>query len=88
MRPYWVSEERKTAWGLLIATIAMDVLLVGISARLNTWNRDFYDALESRNVHEFPRLMLTFAVLALAFCAILSTTAICGKCSDSAGASG
>jgi vitamin B12/bleomycin/antimicrobial peptide transport system ATP-binding/permease protein len=70
IRPYWVSDERKTAWGLLSATIAMDVLLVGISARLNTWNRDFYDALESRNVHEFPRLMLVFAVLALAFCAI------------------
>ena len=56
IRPYWVSEERRTAWGLLIAIIAMDLLLVGINARLNTWNRDFYDALEGRNVHEFPRL--------------------------------
>ena len=70
IRPYWVSEERKIAWGLLIATVAMDLLLVGISAWLNTWNRDFYDALGSRNVHEFPRLMLMFAMLALAFCAI------------------
>jgi putative ATP-binding cassette transporter len=70
IRPYWVSEERKIAWGLLIATVAMDLLLVGICAWLNTWNRDFYDALGSRNVHEFPRLMLMFAMLALAFCAI------------------
>jgi putative ATP-binding cassette transporter len=70
IRPYWVSEERKTAWGLLIATVAMDLLLVGINARLNTWNRDFYDALESRSVHEFPQLMLTFTALALAFCLI------------------
>jgi putative ATP-binding cassette transporter len=66
IRPYWVSEERGTAWGLLIAIIAMDLLLVGINARLNTWNRDFYDALESRNVRDFPQLMLMFAGLAFA----------------------
>ncbi|MFM0340539.1 ABC transporter ATP-binding protein/permease [Paraburkholderia fungorum] len=70
IKPYWVSEERATAWGLLIAIIAMDLLLVGISARLNTWNRDFYDALESRNVREFPQLMLIFAGLAFASVAI------------------
>jgi putative ATP-binding cassette transporter len=66
IRPYWVSEERGKAWGLLIAIIAMDLLLVGINARLNTWNRDFYDALESRHVREFPQLMLIFAGLAFA----------------------
>jgi putative ATP-binding cassette transporter len=70
IRPYWVSEERRTAWGLLIANVAMDLLLVCINARLNTWSRDFYDALESKNIHAFPRLMIMFAVLALAFCAI------------------
>jgi vitamin B12/bleomycin/antimicrobial peptide transport system ATP-binding/permease protein len=70
IKPYWVSEERRTAWGLLIAIIAMDLLLVGINARLNTWNRDFYDALEGRNVHEFPRLVLLFSALAFAFVSI------------------
>ena len=70
IKPYWVSEERRTAWGLLIAIIAMDLLLVGINARLNTWNRDFYNALEGRNVHEFPQLMLLFSALAFAFVAI------------------
>src|SRR6202048_3308427 len=70
IRPYWVSEERRTAWGLLIAIIAMDLLLVGINARLNTWNRDFYNALEGRDVHEFPQLMLFFSALAFAFVAI------------------
>ena len=67
IRPYWVSEERGTAWGLLIAIVAMDLILVGINAWLNTWTRDFYDALESRNVQEFPQLMLMFAGLAFAF---------------------
>jgi putative ATP-binding cassette transporter len=55
---------------VLIAIIAMDLLLVGIDARLNTWYRDFYDALESRDMHEFPLLMLTFAGLAFGSIAI------------------
>jgi putative ATP-binding cassette transporter len=54
----------------LITIIAMDLLLVGINARLNTWNRDFYNALEDRNVREFPQLMLLFSALAFAFVAI------------------
>jgi putative ATP-binding cassette transporter len=67
IRPYWVSREFGAAWGLLIAIIAMDLLLVGVNARLNTWNREFYDALESKGVREFPQLMLMFSGLASAF---------------------
>src|ERR1700730_11324588 len=70
IRPYWVSEERRTAWGLLITIIVMDLVLVGINARLNTWNRDFYNALEGRKVHELPQLMMLFSALAFAFVAI------------------
>ncbi|WP_042302613.1 ABC transporter ATP-binding protein/permease [Paraburkholderia kururiensis] len=67
IKPYWVSEERKIAWGLLIAIIVMNLMLVGINAWLNNWNRDFYNALQSKNVHEFPHLMLIFTGLAFAF---------------------
>jgi putative ATP-binding cassette transporter len=70
IRPYWVSEERRTAWGLLIAIIAMDLFLVVINARLNIWNRDFYDALQSKDVEKFPQLMLIFGGLAFAFITI------------------
>ena len=70
IRPYWVSEERRTAWGLLITIIVMDLLVVGINARLNTWNRDFYNALEGKNVRDFPQLMLLFTALAFAFVAL------------------
>jgi putative ATP-binding cassette transporter len=41
--------------------------MVGINARLNTWSRDFDDALKSRNVREFPQLIVLFAALAFAF---------------------
>src|SRR6516225_61611 len=70
IKPYWVSEERRTALALLMTIIAMDLILVGINARLNTWNRDFYNALEGRNVREFPQLMLVFSALAFTFVAI------------------
>ena len=39
IKPYWVSEERKTAWGLLIAIIVMNLLVVWINVRLNTLER-------------------------------------------------
>jgi ABC-type uncharacterized transport system fused permease/ATPase subunit len=60
--------------GLLIAIITMDLLLVGINARLNTWNRDFYDALEGRKLREFPQLMLLFSALAFAFVSMKTHT--------------
>ncbi|RZF29181.1 ABC transporter ATP-binding protein/permease [Paraburkholderia sp. UYCP14C] len=67
IKPYWVSEQRRMAWCLLVAIILMDLLMVGIDARLNIWNRDFYNALEGRDVHAFPRLMLMFAALAFGY---------------------
>ena len=67
IKPYWVSDERKLAWALLIAIVTMDLLVVVINARLNIWTREFYDALESKNVQEFPPLMLLFAGLAFAY---------------------
>jgi putative ATP-binding cassette transporter len=67
IKPYWVSGERRLAWCLLVAIIVMDLLMVGIDALLNIWNRDFYNALESRDVHAFPRLMLLFAALAFGY---------------------
>ncbi|MDE1180679.1 ABC transporter ATP-binding protein/permease [Paraburkholderia sp.] len=67
IKPYWVSEERGTAWSLFIATILINLALVWINVRLNSWNRDFYNALQAKNVEEFPRLMLFFTGIAFAF---------------------
>ncbi len=67
VKPFWVSEERVVAWSLLIGTLAINLLLVFINVRLNGWNRDFYNALQSKNVQEFPHLILVFTGLAFAF---------------------
>ncbi|SAL68972.1 ABC transporter [Caballeronia terrestris] len=67
IRPYWVSEERGVAWGLLIAIIAINMTVVWINVRLNRWNADFYNALQSKNVTDFPHLLLIFTGLAFAY---------------------
>ncbi len=67
IKPYWVSEERKTAWGLLIAIIVMNLLVVWINVRLNRWSADFYNALQTKNVHDFPHLLMVFSGLAFGF---------------------
>ncbi|CCD38582.1 ABC transporter, fused ATPase and inner membrane subunits [Candidatus Paraburkholderia kirkii UZHbot1] len=67
IKPYWVSEERGIAWGLLVASIAINMTVVWINVRLNSWNADFYNALQNKNVKDFPHLLLIFTALAFAY---------------------
>jgi vitamin B12/bleomycin/antimicrobial peptide transport system ATP-binding/permease protein len=66
IKPYWISEDRRLAWCLLSAVIAMNLVTVWINVRVNTWSAQFYDAMENKNVHEFPHLLLIFCGLAFA----------------------
>ena len=46
-KPYFTrSEERRSAWLLLITVIAMQMLLVGMSVVLNFWNNAFFTSLK------------------------------------------
>jgi len=67
--PYWRSEERASAWGLLIAIIALTLGLVYIDVLFNDWNREFYNALEQKNAADFRDLILYFGFLAALFIA-------------------
>jgi putative ATP-binding cassette transporter len=67
IKPYWVSEERGIAWLLLISIIAINMIVVYINVRLNSWNADFYNALQTKNVKVFPHLLLVFTGLAFAY---------------------
>ncbi|SAK98699.1 ABC transporter ATP-binding protein/permease [Caballeronia ptereochthonis] len=67
IKPYWVSEERGIAWGLLVAIIVINMTVVWINVRLNSWNADFYNALQNKNVRDFPHLLLIFTGLAFAY---------------------
>lgn len=49
-KPYFSSEERRFAWGILIVIIALNLLMVGGSLILNFWNRDFFNAIQAYDV--------------------------------------
>lgn len=66
-RPYWFSEERRSACGLLAAVIALNLGIVYISVQLNLWNNEFYNALQDRDQAEFMRQLAKFSWLAAAY---------------------
>jgi putative ATP-binding cassette transporter len=67
IKPYWVSEERWIAIGLLVLVIALNMSIVYINVRLNAWNREFYDALAAKNWSVFIHAMIEFSYLAFAY---------------------
>lgn len=67
LRPYWLSDERWLAMGLLISIIACEVGQVQLFVMLNNWNKGFYDALQAFNKGLLGPLMLQFAGMVAAF---------------------
>ncbi|HEX4113465.1 MAG TPA: ABC transporter ATP-binding protein/permease [Stellaceae bacterium] len=65
-RPYWVSEQKWSGWGLLLAVTALDLGNVYVSVLLNKWNNDFYNALQNLNSAVFFRQIGIFCLLAAA----------------------
>ena len=60
--PYWRSDEKWSAWGLLVAIVALNLGTVWLNVRFNSWNRDFYDALQE---YDWPRFWWQFAVFSM-----------------------
>ncbi|EEH25709.1 ABC transporter, permease/ATP-binding protein [Burkholderia pseudomallei Pakistan 9] len=52
---------------MLVTIVAINLTLVWINVRINSWSASFYNALQSKDVRDFPSLLITFAVLAFAF---------------------
>jgi putative ATP-binding cassette transporter len=66
-KPYWVSEDKWRAWGLLAAVIALNLASVYITVRLNFWRNDFYNALQQYDQGAFFRLVAFFTAIAAAW---------------------
>ncbi|RRW52835.1 ABC transporter ATP-binding protein/permease [Pseudomonas moraviensis] len=62
--PYWRSEEKGKAWTLLIAVIALTLFSVAISVWINSWYKDFYNALQRKDEAAFWQLILYFCGIA------------------------
>jgi putative ATP-binding cassette transporter len=65
-RPYWSSEERWAARGLLFLIVMLNLGMVFLEVLFNDWNRRFYNALQDYDQAAFLPLLLRFTVIALA----------------------
>ncbi|MDB5866183.1 MAG: transporter ATP-binding protein [Betaproteobacteria bacterium] len=65
--PYWRSDEKGRAWALLATIVVMTLGIVYMLVLLNDWNREFFNALESKNSEDFFVLLVHFCFLAAVF---------------------
>jgi len=70
LKPYWVSEEKWIARGLLLSVIALALGMVYLNVLFNDWNREFYNALDNRDFAEFGRQLWRFSYLAFIYIAV------------------
>ncbi len=66
-KPYWGSEEKWSAWGLLLSVIALNLGNVYVSVRLNEWRNTFYNALQKLDGALFSQQLIVFCVLAVCY---------------------
>jgi len=65
--PFWKSEEKWSAIGLLVAVVVLNLITVGLNVRFNTWYNDFYNTLQEYDWAQFWRQLAIFGVLAFLF---------------------
>jgi putative ATP-binding cassette transporter len=56
--PYWFSEDRWAARGLLLAVVLLTLGMVYLTVLLNQWNAAFYNALQDKNLVAFRGQLL------------------------------
>jgi vitamin B12/bleomycin/antimicrobial peptide transport system ATP-binding/permease protein len=65
--PYFQSEQRWQARGLLLAIVLLNLASVYMLVQINDWYRVFYDALQAKDQTVFWQQLLRFTLLALAY---------------------
>ncbi|TAM49327.1 MAG: ABC transporter ATP-binding protein/permease [Paraburkholderia sp.] len=70
IKPYWVSEDWKAAWGLLVAIVALNLIIVALNVWFNQWNAKFYNALQSKDVPQFWHQLMLFTIAAFVLIAL------------------
>ena len=69
-RPYFVSEQRWVACGLLASVVALNLAFVYLAVLFNQWNQVFYDSLQEKNSAVFWEQLWRFCYLAFAYIVI------------------
>lgn len=68
-RPYWTSDRRWRARGLLAVIVTLGLTEVYISVLLNQWRNDFYNSLQALDQAAFTEAIIRFTYLAFFFIA-------------------
>lgn len=63
-RDYWFSEEKWSAWGLLLAVIALNLGIVYILVLINLWQVNFYAVIQNYNYQGFIEAIGYYSILA------------------------
>ena len=66
--PYWASDEKWSAGGLLASVVALNLVYVWLTVRLNQWNNAFYNALQE---YDWPVFWWQFAIFGMIAAAII-----------------
>ncbi|PJI39404.1 ABC transporter ATP-binding protein/permease [Ferrovibrio sp.] len=67
-KPYFSDpKERRSAWGLLIVIVILNLAGVALSVWFNFWYNTFYTALQDKDYETFKTQLLYFTVVAFAF---------------------
>jgi putative ATP-binding cassette transporter len=72
-KPYFLSEEKWSAWLLLVSIIVLNLLMVALDVVFNFWNRAFFNAVQVKDWHAFMDLLLTYRGSMPGFVAIAFT---------------
>src|SRR5271156_192744 len=59
-RPYFRSEEKWSAWGLLLVVIALNLLIVGMGVVFSFWNRVMFNTLQTKDWDAFVHLLFLY----------------------------
>src|SRR5258708_15899284 len=74
-KSYWTSEEKRSAWVLLVAVVILKLGNVYVGVRINQWNRAFYNALQMFDAIGLIRQVGVFGIL-VTFSGIISLSGL------------
>lgn len=69
-RSYWFSEEKWSAWGLLLTVVALNLGIVYMLVLINTWQVSFYEVIQSHNYQGFLESIGQYCLLAACLVAV------------------
>ncbi|WP_373975737.1 ABC transporter ATP-binding protein/permease [Chitinibacter sp. SCUT-21] len=69
-KPYWVSEDKFYAWGLLALVISLSLGMVYMNVQFNSWYNEFYNTLQNLDAKGFKEALYKFGYLAFLYIVI------------------